>query len=69
MNKLLSIIVPAYNEEGMVSIAAGEISRIIGQAKIPFEILFVDDGSKDGTWQDIKKAAEDLREKADRICE
>ncbi len=59
MNKLLSIIVPAYNEEGMVSIAAGEISRIIGQAKIPFEILFVDDGSKDGTWQDIKKAAEE----------
>ena len=30
MNNLLSIIVPAYNEEGMVSIAAGEISRIIG---------------------------------------
>ena len=60
MSKLLSVIVPAYNEEGMVKIAAEEISRIISEAKIDYEIVFVDDGSKDRTWQDIKKAAEEM---------
>ena len=59
MSKLLSVIVPAYNEEGMVKIAAEEISRVISEAKIDYEIVFVDDGSKDRTWQDIKKAAEE----------
>lgn len=54
---MLSVILPSYNEEKMIARAADTISGILRREKIPFEILFVDDGSKDGTWQEIGKAA------------
>lgn len=50
---MLSIVVPAYNEEEMVEKAADEICKILINAKVNFEILFVDDGSKDRTWEKI----------------
>lgn len=55
---MLSIIIPAYNEEKMAPAAAEVISGIMDEAGIPFELLFVDDGSKDGTWREIQHAAE-----------
>ena len=54
---MLSVVLPAYNEEQMIARAADTISRILQAEAISFEILFVDDGSKDGTWQEIGKAA------------
>lgn len=55
---MLSIIVPAYNEEKMAPAAAEVISRIMDEAGIDFELLLVDDGSKDGTWREIQRASE-----------
>lgn len=55
---MLSIIVPAYNEEKMAPAAAEVISRIMDEAGIDFELLLVDDGSKDNTWQEIQRASE-----------
>lgn len=55
---MLSIIVPAYNEEKMAPAAAEVISRIMDEAGIDFELLLVDDGSKDGTWREIQNASE-----------
>lgn len=54
---MLSVILPAYNEEKMIATAADTISRILGEAKIDNEILFVDDGSKDKTWENITATA------------
>lgn len=54
---MLSVILPAYNEEKMIATAADTISRILGEAKIDNEILFVDDGSRDDTWENITAAA------------
>ena len=54
---MLSVILPAYNEETMIPIAAETISRILDEAAIPFELLFVDDGSRDGTWEQIQAAS------------
>lgn len=51
---MLSVIVPAYNEAEMVPLAAKEIASILTDADIPFELLFVDDGSEDGTWEAIE---------------
>ena len=48
--KMLSVILPAYNEQDMIMLAAETISSILTQADIPFEILFVNDGSRDQTW-------------------
>lgn len=52
-NKLLSIIIPAYNEEPMVSHTFMTIKSLLNAQNIPFEILFVDDGSTDNTYKEI----------------
>ncbi|MDO4490596.1 MAG: glycosyltransferase family 2 protein [Lachnospiraceae bacterium] len=51
--KLLSVIIPAYNEELMIQKAAETIHTILENEKIPHELLFVNDGSSDGTWGQI----------------
>jgi len=55
---MLSVILPAYNEEKMIAVAAERITSILTAAEIPFDIFFVDDGSKDQTWKEIRLAAE-----------
>ena len=54
---MLSVILPAYNEEKMISRAADTIRRILLDAGIAYEIVFVNDGSRDGTWEEIERAA------------
>lgn len=54
---MLSVVLPAYNEEKMLSKAAKTISGILEDAAISYELIFVNDGSKDNTWQEIEKAA------------
>lgn len=54
---MMSIIIPAYNEEENIENTASVISGIMEENKIPCEILFVDDGSKDRTWELIEKLA------------
>lgn len=56
-NGLLSVILPAYNEEDSVPLAAQTISTLLEQAAIPYELIFVNDGSRDHTWQAIQRAA------------
>lgn len=55
---MLSVILPAYNEEKMIQKAAQVIDGILTKERIPYELIFVNDGSKDNTWQEIEKAAE-----------
>lgn len=54
---MLSVILPAYNEEPMIQKAAAVIDGLLTEASIPYEIIFVNDGSKDATWQEIERAA------------
>ncbi len=56
---MLSVVLPAYNEEKMVGKAAKVIAKVLEQANISYELIFVNDGSKDRTWEEIKKAAEE----------
>ena len=51
---MLSIILPSYNEEKMIPIAARRLGEILGPENIDYELLFVDDGSRDSTWQQIQ---------------
>lgn len=41
----------------MLAKAAGTISAVLEEAAIPYELVFVNDGSRDGTWAEIEKAA------------
>lgn len=43
---MLSIIVPAYNEEQMVPLAEQAISQLMQQENIPYELLFINDARR-----------------------
>ena len=53
-NALLSVVLPAYNEQASVPRAAQVICTLLEQAGIGHEVIFIDDGSKDGTWSTIE---------------
>ena len=55
---VLSVVVPAYNEELMISQVCRKVRDILTESRIAYELLFVDDGSKDRTWDEIVKASE-----------
>ena len=46
---LLSIVLPSYNEEQNIANTAKVLSELLEQEKIEYELVFVSDGSKDGT--------------------
>ena len=56
---MLSIIVPAYNEEENIEKTASAISGIMEENDIPYELLFVDDGSGDRTFELIEGLSEE----------
>lgn len=55
---MLSVIIPAFNEELSIEKAYYTISDILEQAVIDNEIIFIDDGSTDNTYNKIKTLAE-----------
>jgi glycosyltransferase involved in cell wall biosynthesis len=50
----LSVVVPLYNEEGNVKLLHQKIAEAVTKIGRPFEIIFVDDGSKDKTLEECK---------------
>ncbi len=63
---MLSVVIPAYNEENNIENTATYISSLLQEENIDHELLFIDDGSKDGTWEKILKQ-HDLNEKVKGI--
>ena len=62
---MLSVIIPAYNEQDNVPRAASAISKLLSAHCIDYEIIFINDGSSDRTWQRLSQlAASDERIKA-----
>lgn len=55
---MLSVIIPAYNEQENIKNTAAVIAEILTAAEIAYEIIFVDDGSADGTWAQINAACD-----------
>ena len=55
---MLSVIIPAYNEELCIESAYNTIHSLLNKANIDNEIIFVDDGSKDKTYDKIKALTE-----------
>ncbi|MSR76562.1 MAG: glycosyltransferase [Candidatus Ryanbacteria bacterium] len=53
----ISIIVPFYNEEQSVRELHERLLGVMQSSQYVFEIIFVDDGSKDGTFTQIKKCS------------
>lgn len=55
---MLSVVIPAYNEGGLIPRAAQVIGGVLKGADIPYELIFVNDGSRDATWQEILAASQ-----------
>jgi glycosyltransferase involved in cell wall biosynthesis len=53
----LSIVVPLFNEAESLPELHAWIKRVVAEAKLSYEVLFVDDGSKDGSWLVIEDLA------------
>lgn len=51
---MLSVVIPSYNEEDNIGHTSEVIGEILSDNKIDYELIFVDDGSKDKTWEKIK---------------
>lgn len=54
---MLSVIIPAYNEEEIIPKTVSTIDGVLNDANIAHELLFINDGSKDRTWEIIEEAA------------
>jgi dolichol-phosphate mannosyltransferase len=52
---LLSVVIPARNEAGCVADTVTELTATLHEARIPHEILIVDDGSTDETVEVVEK--------------
>ena len=58
--RVLSVIIPAYNEEEIIPQTASVINGILTDANIEHELLFVNDGSGDRTWERREKQAQEI---------
>lgn len=56
---LLSIVLPAYNEEQNIANTSRVLSELLEEKGIDYELVFISDGSRDGTFAQIQKAAEE----------
>ncbi|GIW43734.1 MAG: glycosyl transferase [Candidatus Binatia bacterium] len=54
----LSLVVPMYNEEQIVPVFYRRAVAALEQTGVPFEIVFVDDGSQDGTFAALRSLAQ-----------
>jgi glycosyltransferase involved in cell wall biosynthesis len=54
----LSVISPVYRAEGIVTELVEQLSRCLESSDIDYEIILVEDGSKDNSWNEIVKSSQ-----------
>ena len=50
----VSVVVPLYNEEESLPELCGWIDRVLTENRLSYEVILVDDGSNDGSWEQIE---------------
>jgi len=55
----VSIVIPLLNEEESISELAQWIDKVLSKNNLSYEIIFIDDGSKDSSWSVIKNIKND----------
>lgn len=55
--KKISIVIPSFNEEGNILIMVETLHKVIKPLNFEYELIFVDDGSKDATISILKELA------------
>ena len=65
----ISVVVPLYNEEESLPELTAWIDRVARENGLSYEIVFVDDGSTDGSWETLERLKEHYRAlRAIRMC-
>ena len=62
INQLISIIIPVFNESESISFLLDEIISVMEANKFNFELIVVNDGSKDNTYQVLKQLTIKIKE-------
>jgi dolichol-phosphate mannosyltransferase len=57
--RVLSLVIPAYNEEAGIALAIAEADQALTNLDLEYEILIVDDGSHDGTAENVRRTIAD----------
>ena len=60
----VSVVVPLFDEEENVAPLVAELEAALGVAALPWELILVDDGSRDASWQILESAGK----RAARSC-
>ena len=55
---VLSIVLPAYNEEMNIANTAETLAKLLEEQGIEYELVFISDGSKDNTYAEILKVSQ-----------
>jgi len=55
---MISLVIPSYNEEENILHTTERIDQVLTPAGIDYEIIFINDGSRDTTWEKILQARE-----------
>ncbi|MFI3135398.1 MAG: glycosyltransferase family 2 protein [Methylococcaceae bacterium] len=55
---LISVIIPAYNESQGITATLNEVARILNTCAVDWEIVVIDDGSRDQTYQKVAELAQ-----------
>ena len=55
MSVELSVVIPLYNEEQNVAPLLAELSAILASMPVPHEVVLIDDGSADGTFEVLRR--------------
>lgn len=53
----LSVVVPVYNSEKSLAELVGRLGPVLRTLALPHELILVNDGSRDGSWREIKRLA------------
>lgn len=59
MDKKLSLVVPVFNEQEVMPESFRRTRDAMEQMGYPYEIIYIDDGSRDGTWEILSGIADE----------
>ena len=57
---LISVIIPVYNEGSLIDTNAHIVHKLLDDHNIKHELIFVNDGSSDNTWEEIMRISKEI---------
>lgn len=60
--KMISLVIPVYNEEEVLQMSCERMRDVMRGTDYEFEMIYIDDGSADRTWEQLEKLCKDIPE-------